>query len=225
MSNKDRIKISYILNIIIVFLVVLASIIMFAGINYMHAEDPVYEANKFFMMKYFTVDSNMLMGIASLVFLIEERKLLKDSRKSINPSFYIFKLVATVSVSLTFLTVFLYLGPGSSGGIASMLTNSNLFFHLIIPVLSIISFVYFERTNKIDKKYIKYGLIPTLIYAIFYISNVLIHVENFEVSTKYDWYWFVQNGLWTALIVVPLMILFTYLISYTLYLLNHKRGK
>ena len=225
MSNKDRLKVSYILNIIIVAMVVLASIIMFAGINFMHAQDPVFEANKIAMIKYFTVDSNMLMGLASLVFLIEERKVIKDTRKSINAGFYIFKLVATVSVSVTFLTVFLYLGPGSDGGIASMLTNSNLFFHLLIPVLAIISFVYFERTNKIDRKYVKYGLIPTLIYAIFYISNVLIHVENFEVSTKYDWYWFVQNGLWTALIVVPLMFLFTYLVSYTLYLLNHKRGK
>jgi hypothetical protein len=223
--NKDTIKISYILNIIIVIFVIVASIVMFGRIDFMNMPNPVNEEHIVGMFKYFTTDSNILVGLASLVLLIEERNVLKDKRKSINSSFYVFKFVTTVSVTITFLTVFLYLGPGSQGGIVSMLTNSNLFFHLIIPVLSIISFVCFERTNKINKKYVKYGLIPVVIYALFYLVNVLTHIENFKVSTKYDWYWFLQNGIWVVVLIVPLMFLLTYFVSVTLYKLNYKKDK
>ena len=223
--NKDVIKVSYFLNIIIVLLVIIASITMFGRIDFMNMPNPVNEEHIIGMFKYFTTDSNILVGLASLLLLIEEKKVLKDNRKSISSSFYIFKFVATVSVTITFLTVFLYLGPGSKGGIISMLTNSNLFFHLIIPVLSIISFVCFERTNKINKKYIKYGLIPVILYAIFYLANVLTHVENFKVSIKYDWYYFLQYGFWLIFVVVPLMFLLTYFVSLTLYKLNYKKEK
>ncbi|MBR5662770.1 MAG: hypothetical protein IKX00_03865 [Bacilli bacterium] len=222
--KKDIVKVSYILNILIVILVVIASIVMFGRINFMHMPNPVEEEHIIGMMKYFTTDSNLFVGFASLLLVIEEYKVLKDSRKAISPAFYILKFIATVSVSITFLTVFLYLGPGSEGGIMSMLTNSNLFFHLIIPVLSIVSFVCFEKSNKIDKKYIKYGLIPTVLYTIFYMVNVLSHIENYKVSIKYDWYWFLQNGLWLIVIILPLMLVLTYFVSMVLYKLNYKRG-
>ena len=211
--SKDKLKISYTINIITVILVIAASVIMFTGFNLMGIKNPLLVANRIVMMRYFTVDSNMLVGLASLLFAIEERKKIKDGRRIIPTGFYIFKFVATVAVSVTFLTVFLYLGPASDGGIKSMLVNSNLFFHLIIPVLCIFNFTFLERTNKIDKKYILYGLLPTILYSLFYLVNILLHVENSKVSTEYDWYWFVQNGLWMAVIIIPVMLIFTYLIK------------
>ena len=223
--SKDSLKISYVLNIIIVILVILASIIMFGRIDFMNLPNPVNEKHIVGMLKYFTTDSNIFVGIASLFLLIEEHKVLKDKRKSINYIAYVLKFIATVSVTVTFLTVFLYLGPGSEGGIMSMLTNSNLFFHLIIPVLSMVSFIFFERSNKIDKKYIKYGLLPTMLYALFYITNVFMHLDNFKVSTEYDWYWFAQNGIWLVIIIFPLMLFLTYLASYALYKLNYINKK
>ena len=56
-------------------------------------------------------------------------------------------------VTLTFSVVFLYLGPISKGGISKLLQNSNLFFHLVIPLLNIIDFVFFV---KIDNPLYKY---------------------------------------------------------------------
>ena len=135
---------------------------------------------------------------------------------------YILKLMATVGVALTFATVFAYLGPISPGGIISMLLNSNLFFHLLIPVVSMVNFVAFERTNKLKIKHTVLGIIPMLLYAIFYMCNVLIHMENGKVSTVYDWYWFVQGGVWQLFIVLPLMIAVTYIISLILWRLNKK---
>ena len=136
---------------------------------------------------------------------------------------YILKLMATTAVGLTFFVVFAYLGPITKGGIMSMLRNSNFFLHLVIPVLSIITFIFFEKTDKIKLRHVFLGLVPTLVYAIFYLTNILIHMENHKVSPTYDWYWFVQNGVWTALIVAPIIILITYMISFILWKLNHKK--
>lgn len=223
--NSYKLKISYIFNIIIVLLVVLSLIIMFGNINFMNMQNPIEESNRIAMLKYFTTDSNILVGIASLLLLINEKKVLKDKRKTIKPSLLIFKYISTISVMVTFLTVFIYLGPGSSGGIVSMLTNSNLFFHCIIPLLAFISFVFLERSNSISKKYIKYGVIPVIIYAFYYMFGVLTHLNNGSVSIKYDWYWFVQRGIEYIFIVFPVMILGTYLLSYIIYILNNKKEK
>ena len=70
-----------------------------------------------------------------------------------------------------------------------------------------------------------YGMTPTIMYEIYYLINVLIHMENGKVSTTYDWYWFVQNGVWTAIIVVPMMLLITYIISLMIWKLNKKSDK
>lgn len=221
--SKKSLKVSYILNILIVICLIFSLIVMFGKINFMHMENPIDEAHSIAMFKYFTTDSNILVGIASLLLLIEERKVLKDNRKSIRPFLYIFKFISTVAVMVTFLTVFIYLGPWSSGGIISMLTNSNLFLHLIIPLLAFISFIFFEKNNKIDRKHVKYGVSSVIIYALFYITVVLTHLENGHVSIKYDWYWFVQKGINYMFIVVPIMFIGTFLLSYLIYILNHKK--
>ena len=209
-------KKSLILNIVIVLLTIFASIIMFTGIKLTSGAEPLLETSKIGMFKFFTVDSNIFMGLISLLFIIKTLK-----NKKITKNMYILKLMSTTSVTLTFLVVFMYLGPISKDGIKSMLQNSNLFFHLIIPVLSIITFIKYEKTNLKLKDTI-YGIIPTITYALFYTTNVLIHTNNGKVSPIYDWYWFVQNGVKQAIIVLPLIILITYAISLTLYKLNRR---
>lgn len=211
-------KASLIINILIVLLTILASIIMFTGIKITHGAEPVLETTKKEMFKFFTVDSNIFMGIIALVFVI-----LQIKKQEITKNMYRLKLMSTSSVSLTFIIVFTYLGPISKDGIKSMIQNSNMFFHLIIPVLSIINFITFERTDKLKLKDTLYGTIPTIIYAIFYMTNLLLHVENGKVSPIYDWYWFVQNGIKTAIIVAPMIILISYIISLILWKINKRR--
>ena len=223
--NKRSIKISLIINIIVFFFTITASIIMFTGFKFMNGYDPVLESTRIGMLRFFTVESNIFMGIVALIFAIKEINLLKGKIAEIPVKIYILKLMATTAVGLTFLVVFTYLGPISKGGIPSMLMNSNLFFHLIIPVLSIINFTTLERTDKLKLKYVIYGLIPTFLYGIYYLSNVFVHMEEGTVSTIYDWYWFVQNGVWTAIIVAPMILTISYIISLILWKLNKKNNK
>ncbi len=221
-SSLNRIKISLILNYIIVFFTIISLIIAFANIKIMFGNEPVLESSTFGIFRFFTVDSNLLIGISALVFSIEERKLLLGKINNISTKFYIFKYASTVAVSLTFIVVFTYLARISAGGIMSMLMNSNLFFHLIIPVLSMLTFILFEKTDKIKFKHVFYGLIPMLLYAVYYIGNLIVHVENGKVLPKYDWYWFVQGGIKQAFVVAPGIIMITFVISIVLWFLNKK---
>lgn len=218
--KRDYVTISLIMNIIIVLLVVFASIVMFTGIKFMEGPDLVLTATKLSMLRFFTVDSNLFMGVVALIFIYKDIEFLCGKSKDITKDYYILKLMATGAVSLTFFVVFAYLGPISKGGINSMLLNSNLFFHLVIPVLSILTFILFEGTNKLNLKDIWCGLLPVIIYSVFYITNIVIHIENGAVSPIYDWYWFVQGGLWTAFIVAPLILAITLFINLLLWRLN-----
>ena len=221
MDNKD-IKTSIFMNIMIIVFTIFATFIMFTGIKFMHGCEIILESTKLGVFKFFTVQSNILIAIVSFIFLKNEIDILKGKKKEITTRNYILKLIGTTAVGLTFFIVFAYLGPISKEGIMSMLMNSNLFFHLIIPVMSIMTFVLFEKTNKISFKNTFYGLIPTAMYGFYYLINVLIHMENGKVSPIYDFYWFVQNGVWTAFIVVPIIFIITYLISLSLWKLNRK---
>jgi hypothetical protein len=219
---KKKLKMSLVINITIFLLTVFSTIVMMAGIRFMHGVEPVLEVTKLGVFKFFTVDSNILVGLIALLFALEEIKLLKGTKKEISNKLYILKLLSTTAVSITFIVVFTYLGAIVEGGIPAMLQNSNMFFHLVIPVLSIITFVLFEKDNKLKMKDTIYGIFPTVIYGLFYLTNIIIHMKNGKVSPQYDWYWFVQNGVWTAIIVMPFMLLVSYIISLILFKLNKK---
>ena len=221
-KKEKKTKISIVLNILIFILTLIATIIMFTGFQFMHGEK-VLESTKLGMFKFYTVDSNIFMGLSALIFALNEIGILKGRLKKIPESIYTIKLAGTVGVTLTFLVVFCYLGIIAEGGILSLLMNSNLFFHLIIPLLSIISFIFFEKTKEIKLRQTLLALIPTMTYMLFYIINILIHTENYKVSPVYDWYWFVQGGVKTAFIVAPLMLAITYIISYALFKLNKEK--
>ena len=224
-KENNIIKLSLIVNIIVAILAMGACIIMYTGFKFMQGYEPLVETKSFSMLRFFTVDSNIFVAIVSLIFAIQEFKLLKGKINEIPTKTYILKLMATTGVGLTFLVVFIYLGPISVGGLPSMLRNSNLFFHLVIPVLSMLNFTILERTDKIKFKYAFCGIIPTALYGVYYLTNIFIHMENGNVSPLYDWYWFVQNGVWTAIIVVPILFSISYIICLVLWRLNKRSDK
>ena len=213
-----KIKISLIINIIITILVILASIFMFTGIKFMPG-NTLLEVSKISMLKFYTVDSNILIGISSLIFIIYEFKLLKQKIKEIPNKIYIFKFVATSAITLTFLITAIFLSP--QYGFYAMYNNNNLFFHLIIPLLSIITYIRYEHhLNKYS--YALYGIIPMFIYSIYYSSRVLIHLNDGGLTFKYDFYGFLQGNLNNIYIVIPVIYLTAYLISLFLIFFNKK---
>lgn len=216
-----KIKVSLILNIIIVLLVIFATIFMFTGFKFMPGGS-LLEVSKVEMFKFFTVDSNILMGIVSLIFIIYEKKLLKNKIKEIPKKVYILKLIATSGISLTFITTSFFLAP--SYGFYVMFNNSNLLFHLVVPVLSIITYIFFEKHDN-KYKYAILGIIPMFLYSIFYTTNILIHLNNGGLTFKYDFYGFLQGNLNNIYLVIPVIYLISYIISILLVFGNRKIKK
>lgn len=213
-----KIKVSLILNILIVILVTLGSIFMFTGFTFMPSKT-LLEANKIEMFKFYTVDSNILMGLISLLFIIYEINLLNKKVDIIPKRIYILKFIATSAITLTFVTTLFFLAP--QYGLYAMYNNNNLFFHLIVPLLALISYIFFEKHEN-EYKYAYLGIIPMFIYSIYYTLMILINLNNGGLTFKYDFYGFLQGNINNIYIVLPVIYLISYLISILLIKLNKK---
>ncbi len=222
-KSIDCNKIAMVLNYLIFIIVVCGLIVVFTGYKFTFIPEPALKAMKLGALRFFTVQCNLLMGITALIMAHKERKVANGSNKDIAIGFYILKLVATVSVSLTFLVVFMYLARIVDGGLISLLQNSNIFFHLIVPLLSIITFLFFEKTDKIKFNYNICSLIPVLLYGIYYVINIIVHLDNGVVSPKYDWYCFMQTGINNAYLAATIIVVMTFVISVLLWITNRKR--
>ena len=207
-------KISQILNLIIFICVLIASILMFTGIRFMDDEQ-LLETSGISLLKFFTVDSNILMGITSLLLIIYSKKTSKWLE--------LLNLCATTGVSLTFFTVIFYLAPFSQYSYFAFFKNSNLFFHLIVPILSIINYIFYSSSKSLNIKDSFYGLIPMLLYSVYYVSNAILNMSKGRIIAKYDWYGFFANGVASIIFTIIFMLLSTYLISFLLIYFNKKQ--
>ncbi len=218
-----KVKISFIFNIIIFLLVLFATFFMFTGGLTYKSNELLLEAVGFGILKFFTVDSNILVGVVALIFAYFEYQILKGKRKKVPDKLYILKYVSTVAVLVTCLVTTLYLAPIAPTGYFSMFQKSNLFYHLIIPILCFITFVFFEKTDKIKFKHTFLGVIPVFIYGTLYLIDVLTHIENGKVAFTYDWYGFAQGGLKMTIFIFVFMHVATYILSVVIWLLNRKK--
>ena len=219
--KKSNLKKSFIMNILIFIIVVLGIIFMMTGFKFMGNHE-VLSSTGLSPFRFYTVDSNIFVGVASLILIIYECLYLKGKIKEIPKYVYVIKYIGTVAVTLTFLVTLLYLAPMFGDKFILLYLNSNLLFHLIVPLLSFISFVIFEKT-KLEFKHTFYGVSTMLIYGIFYGINVYIHQVDGIVPTEYDWYGFVRGGISSMFIVYFIMFIFTYVISYMTYKLNSEK--
>ena len=210
-------KKSLIYNILIFLLVLLGTIFMFTGYQFMSNTSLLSNVG-LEVFKYYTVDSNILVGISSFIMIIYEILFLKNKIKEIPKYVYILKYIGVVGVMLTFIVTAFYLSPMFGKNFLLLYMNTNLFFHLVVPILSIYSYVKYEK-NKLEYKYTFITLSSVILYAIFYMSNILLHLDNIK---EYDWYGFVVGGIYSIFIVPIIILLISYLISYVIYRLNKK---
>ena len=168
-DSKRKLKISLSLNIIIVVMTIFAFVVMFTDFKFMPGVETVIASSKVGRLRFFTIDSNLLMGITALVFLIQQIKLLKGKIKEIDRKYYIFNLMATTAVTLTFIVVLGYLGWITPNGLYSMYVNKNLFFHGLIPLVAIINFIFFTNNDKLKFNDTHYS--PAYIYIYIVLHN------------------------------------------------------
>lgn len=224
---KKTYSFSIAINSIIFVLTVFATVSMIIGFHFMD-NSLEYSATNWAAFKYFTVDSNVLAGIVSLIYVLylcRKHRASSASQRHATPRWLsMLKLAATTGVTLTMMVTVFFLAPSSSRGFFALFKNSNFFFHFLIPVLCIISFIFFEPVNEVRLSHTLAGIIPMLLYSVFYITNILVHMNNGQIDTKYDLYNFLNGKVSNAWFVMPVIILITWLFSFLLWFGNKKRA-
>lgn len=206
--------ISVILNILSFILTVIGTYVMLKGID----ADEHLAADGIGSIKYFTVQSNLLFGAFAGVFAVYE--LICGSAEAMPEILYLLKYIFTVGVTLTMLTVLLYLAPVVEKSYPPLFKGANLYFHLLVPLLGVISFCFFEKGASISIPQVFLGLIPFALYGIYYSINALSHAENGQVSLKYDWYSFLANGIDKAAAAAGIMTVAAAAICFGLWFVN-----
>ena len=143
-------KIAFIINLIIIVLELIA-------FGY-----TIFNEHKM-QIEYYTIESNFITLVSSLLFVIlirKKKEFVKDLR-----------FLSTILLTVTFLVVIFVLCPMYNFNYKLlMFTDTFLVFHTICPILTIISYIFFEEGSK--KKYL--GLVYTALYAVVLITlNIL----------------------------------------------------
>lgn len=215
-----RFRIAYILNLCLALLEVLAPIWMSSGLV-----GGVLTTSGAEMFKFFTIDSNVLMGVIALFTALQLRQVIRGQREDLSTACYVWYLAGTVGVTLTMLVTVFFLEPTMAPqfGLFALFAGSNFLLHLFNPLLAIVTFTVFEKTRKIPFRHTLTGIVPMVLYAVFYLANCMRHAVNGMVDIAYDWYGFLAGGVKTVWIVIPVIFLFTWLISIALWRLNRRK--
>ncbi|MCR5212969.1 MAG: hypothetical protein K6E10_01005 [Eubacterium sp.] len=195
-------------------------------------------------LKFFTVLSNEFCGIVAFLFLTKVfTKIRKESNNNINlkngsgdsilkdsdiknnmtesgeKAPYLFlKYLSATAVGLTFLIIAAFLGP--LYGHANLYQGSNLYFHLILPLVAMVEFVFLDSgQDGIRFKTTFLTIIPTFLYGIVYLINILINGVGVWPDTN-DWYGFVNWGLPVGIAIFSMILFMTWLIALILRFLN-----
>lgn len=221
--NKNKARLSLILNCLTVAAVTAGVILVFVNPN--AAAGGLSSETPLSAFRFFTTDSNVLAGIIAALFIVYQVLSFKGKIDEIPTFVYVLKLVGTVGVAVTLLTVVFYLAPFAPSGFLSMFTGRDLFFHLIVPVLSLAAFVFTENTEKIKFRYTLFGIVPILSYGVIYAINAFSHAVDGVVPYEYDWYGFAQGGVAFAIVAFAIILAMGYIVSVLLWLGNKKLAR
>ena len=221
---KKKAIVSLILNTLIFVLVSFATISMIFNFNIMSRSEEVraFTAANLSAFKYYTVDSNVFGALVALVYICFEIALAKGKINRIPKILHLLRLAAATGLTLTMLVTAFFLIPQFGEHWYILYIDNNFFFHLTVPLLSIITFIFFEADTDISLKESLFGIITMATYAIFYTINVFAHSGNGHPLKDYDWYGFLNGKITNAFIAIPAMLLITWLISLGLWIGNRK---
>ncbi len=180
-------------------------------------ENGMLTSQGFESLKYFTVLSNLLNGGVSLFYGI---RLLAG--KKITLRIRILKLAAAAAVGLTFLTIAAFLGP--IYGYETMYNGSNFWMHLVLPVASMVSFMFLETDGRIPWSQTLFAMVPTVLYEIGYLTNIGLHGIGTWPETN-DFYGFLNWGYGVGAVIAAAMLLVTWGIALMMCCVRNRQEK
>lgn len=217
MNKRQKFALAF--NIIILALVIFGSVLSFAEIQFFSTK--AYD-HGYRLLKFFTLQSNILAGVTSLLYifyLVREVKKQKAIPKWVN----ILRYIASIDLIITFLVVALFLGFIAEDGYFSLYLNANFLFHFLVPILTVVSFIFFEKKPVFRFRDTFLGLTHLFLYAIFYTVNVFAHMHDGVVEIEHDWYAFAHYGTGLMFAFAVGVIGIGYLASFALYKIINRR--
>lgn len=187
-----------IFNTVIVILTVIGIVLMVTG----KSEEGALQSSGIENFKFYTVLTNVFCGLVALICLV-----LLVAKKNTD-KMAAFKLAAVCGVAITFAVVAFMFGP--LYGYPQFYKRGNLFFHLLEPLVAIVEFILIRR-KKIPFKYTVIAAVPTLLYGIGYMTNILINGIGGPWPDTNDFYAFLSWGwpVGIAIFAVITMLAFT----------------
>ncbi|MBR4915262.1 MAG: hypothetical protein IKZ42_08300 [Clostridiales bacterium] len=212
MSNKNRQTSVILFNLVIVILAVTGIILMLTS----EAEEGALQSSGLENFKFYTVLSNVFCGIVALIDLI------CICAKKGADKMAALKLAAVCGVAITFAVVAFMFGP--LYGFANFYKRGNLFFHLLLPVTAMAEFIFVKR-KKIPFRYTVFAAIPTLLYAIGYLLNILINGIGGPWPDTNDFYGFLNWGWPAGICIFTGIPLTAFAVACLFRLISNKRGE
>ena len=201
-----------IINVIVVLLTINAFLM------FRHNQETIHPGkSRFHFYIYFTSDSNILNALCSVILIPYLVMNLTGAVQSVPMWAYAIHFIGACAVMVTCMTVILFLGP--IAGYRLMYTGSDLYLHLICPLLALVSCCFLAplpTAAAVLPFYLTFlGIIPTVVYGAVYMVMVLLLGP--KKGGWEDFYTFNRGGKWY--ISALLMVAGSYLISLGMYFL------
>ena len=129
--------------------------------------------------RFFTVQSNVLCAAGALLMCIAP-----DAAFA-----WTVKYLGTLVVTVTMVTVFVFLAP-TTGGLLPLLKGSSFFMHLATPLAALLSFLLWERRGMRFGTAVL-GILPVALYGVLYAYKVRFAPEEKRWD---DFYGFDRSG-------------------------------
>ena len=156
------------------------------------------------LLRFFTILSNLLCAFACLLVLVFR------IIGSMPAYVLVLKYVGTSCVTLTFLTVMLFLGPVVYS-FKQVLSGPDLWFHAVNPLLAIISYLALDRAHG-TFSHVLLGTLPVVLYAFVYLKKVVLDPKEKRWE---DFYGLNREGHWLFSFII--MVAAGFLISVVLW--------
>ena len=211
MSSKTRSKTELTLNLVIVILTVVGVAFMLTG----KPEEGALQASGIGNLKFYTVLTNIFCGVIALVYLVFIL-LGKDTGK-----IRVLKLAAVCGVAITFAVVAFMFGP--LYGYPQFYKRGNLFFHLLLPLVAMVEFILVRRP-KMPFKHAVFAAIPTLLYGLGYMTNILINGMGGQWPDTNDFYAFLSWGWPVGIMIFAGITLTAFGVACVFRMISNKRS-
>ena len=180
-----------------------------------NAEEGALQSSGLENFKFYTVLTNVFCGIVALIYLVSI-----FAKKGIEKMAAL-KLAAVCGVAITFAVVAFMFGP--LYGFLQFYKRGNLYFHLLLPVTAIIEFLFIKR-KRLPFRYTVFAAIPTILYAIGYLLNILINGLGGPWPDTNDFYGFLNWGWPIGIVIFTGIPLTAFAVACIFRAVSNKRG-